>query len=155
MHLLSLTFCIAFICWNIDCGVGNSASLLSKLSVIGIIHSSLCLHLRSHKIVCPLHFISHSICVKFTLHSASHHFVTDSSKCNAKSGILCAHRVFSGSWCSYILPLCVNLTRLPSGSFTVIGLAVSLLSSIDERQKLRTYWLRCYLIWLTMLYPPN
>ena len=67
----------------------------------------------------------------FTVHPASHNLVTDISKCSAKTGILCAHRAYSSSWRSYVLLLCVEVTRRPSGSFVLIGFKVNLSSSID------------------------
>ena len=112
-----LLFCIAFLSLD-ECSLVDNDPLIAAIFVIGIIHSSLCLHLCPYKIVCPLYT------VKSTVHPVLHNLLTDISKYNAKPGILCAHRAFSGNWRNCIVPSYFQVTHRPSGSFVVIGFKV-------------------------------
>ena len=102
--------------------------VVSSASII--IHNPLFLHLRLHNITLLLYVIWYPIFVKLTVPLASHNLVTDINECVTNPGILCAHLAYSGRWRQHILSSHVEVIRLPSSSFAVIGSNVWRSSSI-------------------------
>jgi hypothetical protein len=91
------------------------------LSLRGIIHRPVLVHLCPQMTVFPLYLIVQPILLKMTLHPALQRLTTEMSECDANCGSTCACLACSGKWLSCNVHLCVVQIVLPFRSFARIG----------------------------------
>ena len=102
-------------------GVSVGSARCALLSLSGIIHRPVVVHLCPQMIVFPLYVIVHPTLEKVTSHPALHRCTTEMSECDAKCGSTCACRAFSGKLSSCNVHVCVVQIVSPFGNFARIG----------------------------------
>ena len=94
------------------------------LSLMGIIHRPVLVHLCPQMIALPLYLMVQPILLKVTSHPALQRLTTKMRECDAKCGSTCACRARSGNWLSCSVHVCVVQMVSPFGSFALIGAVV-------------------------------
>ncbi len=90
----------------------------------GIIHNPMWVHLLPQRITFPQYVIAHLILVKTTSQPALHRVTTEMRKWEARPGMIWVCHAEVGRAGILRVHVCMECTRLPSGSWAMMGLLV-------------------------------
>jgi hypothetical protein len=104
--------------------VGAGGAGEARTPESGVIQSPVCMHLCPQTMVHPRNCMVQPIFVKSTSHPALHISMMERNECNARPGMMCAARSLQGRDAMPRVHVCVERTRSPFGSQTMMGLDI-------------------------------